>query len=265
MTRAAITIGGVETRANLNWAINTQVQLGNAGNGGETSYLWQIVDQPPGASDSLSSTSVINPQFTPRKEGTYLLNLIVNLGQGDEARQTAVVGVRQLKTGTRVPAAGETDEAGTRGHAGHVNELLQLIARIRADPHLIVAQAVSTINRNSVVRFPGLATLKTGLPGQESILTCDIAQANAGYITVDPLGLCVGGIDGLGNSVPAGQLALIKMMGLVTLSGLSGTAQALVYVSNTGSLALSPGTNSRRVGKLLTTAQDLLFCGYHSA
>lgn len=264
MTQARITIGGTPG-SNLAYSINSVAQLGNVSNGGETSFLWQIVDQPPGTNDSLNSTTIINPSFTPRKEGTYLLNLIVNLGQADEARDSVVLAVKQLKTGTRIPAAGEQGEAGEDGHATSVNELLRLIDTIRADPHLIIAQAASTLTRNTVVRFSGLTTLKTGLPGQESILLCDTALGNASYISVDPLGLIVGRADNTSTTVAAGQLALVRMMGLQTTSGLSGSAQSVVYVSNTGSLSLTPGSFSRRVGKLLTSSQDLLFWGYHAA
>lgn len=264
MTQARITIGGTPG-SNLSYTINTLAQLGNQNNGGETSYLWQIVDQPPGTNDSLSSTSTVNPSFTPRKEGTYLLELIVNLGQADEARNRVLLAVKQLKTGTRIPAAGEQGEAGDDGHAASVNDLLRLIDTIRADPGLVIAQAISTLTRNTVVRFAGLATLKTGLPGQESILTCDVALGNASYINVDPLGLIVGRADGSSSTVTAGQLALVRMMGLQTQCGLSGSAQSLVYVSNTGSLSSAPGSIPRRVGKLLTSSQDLLFWGYHAA
>lgn len=265
MTRALTSIDGVEAQFNINWPINTLCQLSNVGNGGETTYAWSILDQPPGANDSLSNASVVNPTFTPRKEGSYLINLIVNAGQGDEARTTALVGVKHLKSGIRIPAAGEQAEAGVRGHAASVNEILELVDRLRADNGLMVARASSALNRNTVVRFAAPTTLKQGLPGQESILAVEIAQANAGYILVDPLGLCLGSLNGSGASVSAGELCLVRMFGLVTNCGLGGTAQALVYVNNAGALSLTPGSNSRRVGKLLTTSQDLLFWGYHSA
>ena len=56
MTQALITVNAV-AGSNTDLPINTLVQLNNTGNGGEITYAWSILDQPPGTADALSSTN----------------------------------------------------------------------------------------------------------------------------------------------------------------------------------------------------------------
>src|SRR3989304_312459 len=124
MPQSLIKVNAVVGSA-TNLPINGPAQLDNQNGGGETTYTWSILDQPEGTIDSLSSTSIQNPTFTPKKEGSYLVRLIVNQGQPDEQRNAVVCSVRQLKTLRRIPAAGETIEADTaRGWATDVNRFL---------------------------------------------------------------------------------------------------------------------------------------------
>lgn len=257
MTRALITINSV-TGPSLNASINTSVQLGNSGNGGEATYLWSITDQPPGTADALSSTSSASPTFTPKKEGTYLLSLIVNSSLVDEARGTQIVAVRQFKTGIRIPAAGEVAEAGARGHAQHVNEILQLVDKMRADPFMLVGVASGALTKNDVAHVTGVSTIKGGLPGQEQLPTAAKALATASTISSEPLFVVVGAVDGSSNSVANGGLVLLRAYGVQLATGLSGSAGAPVYVSDAGVLSLSPGTFQRRLGALVTAADALI-------
>ncbi len=50
---------------------------------GVTSYLWEIVSQPVGASATLSSAVVASPTFTPTASipGTYLVACTVNVDE----------------------------------------------------------------------------------------------------------------------------------------------------------------------------------------
>lgn len=261
MPRAIATVNG-SPNGLVDAPINTLVQLGNDGLGDESTYLWSITDQPPGTADTLSNVAAASPTFTPRKEGSYLLLLIVDSGLGTERRDTNVVGVRQFKTRTRIPAAGEQSEAGAlRGHAQDANQLLQLLDAMRADPLLTVAQANGALTRNTVVRFTGMATLKSGLPGEEQIPIVSAAPASAANVLTEQLGVVEGNVDLSGNSVSTGQLVLVRMGGVQKAGGITGSAGASVYVSNAGVLTLTPGTNQRYMGTLITASDVLLGFG----
>ena len=81
---------------------------------GVTSYLWEIIRQPEGATAELSSTTAAEPTFTPTAAvaGTYLIGCTVNGGT------TANIGLSFLTEhlGLRKPAPTETDQFNsTRG------------------------------------------------------------------------------------------------------------------------------------------------------
>ena len=65
MPSANISINGVDG-SNADLPINVLVQLGNQNTGGEVTFNWTIVDQPPGLDDMLSSATLQNPTFTPK-------------------------------------------------------------------------------------------------------------------------------------------------------------------------------------------------------
>ena len=64
MPQALITVNAV-VGSNDDLPIDTLVTLANDNVGGETTYLWEIVDQPVGTADTLSSTSAPSVTFTP--------------------------------------------------------------------------------------------------------------------------------------------------------------------------------------------------------
>ena len=78
--------------------INTLVQLSNNDLGDETTYLWELVSQPVGAADALSATNIKAPTLTPRKEGTYLLQLTVDATFPTEVVDRKIFRIRQLKS-----------------------------------------------------------------------------------------------------------------------------------------------------------------------
>lgn len=259
MTQALITVNGVAA-SNTDLPINTLVQLDNTNNGGETTYKWTILDQPPGTADTLSSTTIKNPTFTPNKEGSYLIQEIVNEGLSDEQIGYRVCAVRQLKTRTRVPAAGETTQADTNdGWAAHVNESLRLLDSLRADPGIIVAQLGYGATAQDVVRFTGVATIKAGLPGEEKVPVVTQALATNAYVLTEELGLVIAAVDG--GALTNGKLAYVRVFGMVTnatSAALAGAAdEAAVYVSDTGTLDDVVGTNTRRVGKVIDATGSL--------
>src|SRR5260370_34686163 len=174
MAQAQITVNGV-TGSNNDLPINTLVQLNNNNAGGETTFNWNIIDQPLGAVDSLSNAAIVNPTITPKKEGTYLIELVVNQGLGTEARNRVILGIRQLKSRERVPGAGEALEDGTRGWAGAAGSLLQHPDTVVGDNGTLDGIANVGLTRGQVVKLNTRGTLKSGLPGQEFLVQVDLA------------------------------------------------------------------------------------------
>ena len=267
MARARITINGI-AGSNDDLPIDTLVQLDNDGSGGEVTYLWSLEYQPPpGASpDALSSTTIHNPTITPTKEGTYVLRLVVNLGLPSESVDQAVFAIRQVKTYLRVPATGETTEdtdwsegpnpTATPPGPG-VNDALRALDDFIADPGTFVAILGWSPIGHEVGRLSDSALILSGLPGQERIPTVTKALATQTYVTTDPLCMFVGMVDG--GAVTMGDLAIFRRMGAATVpvvgGGVSGDP---IYVSDLGKISTTAGTNTRRVGKILTvlTAGD---------
>lgn len=230
MTRAIVKINGVDG-SNDNLPINTLVQLDNDGNGGELTYLWAFLDKPEGSLAVLSSTSIHNPTFTPDVEGTYLLSLIVNQNLPDESDATAIAAVRQLRTGQRVPAAGETTQDAATGWKLAVNRLLQLTDQIKADGNVLVCQSYVGAALGDVVAFTNVATINTGLPGAFTVPTI----AKAATTQHQSLGIIVGVPAG---GSPSNTLVFVRCFGLVeqTFTGTTPAVGQAVYLDHINSV-----------------------------
>lgn len=274
MAQASITINGTPG-SSLALPLNTLVQLDNQNVGGELSFKWEILDQPPGTADVLSSSTIKNPTFTPRKEGTYLLKLTVNEGLVTEQIGKAVAAVAQLKTRERIPAAGETTEANASdGWAVSMNSLLRRIDGLLSDPGIIIGvnTSGSVRGRGDVVRATASQVIKSGLPGQESVPGFSLATA-ATLGQVDEL-LCIieGGIDG-STSIPAGgtpesRLMKVRYIGRFTGAAGSPAVGDTVFLNDSGVLSLTQGTVRRRVGSVMATSggtYDVWFNGVGGA
>jgi len=258
-TQARIEVNGTPG-SNDNLPINTLVQLSNQDLGGETTYLWSILDQPLGTTDALSATNIENPTFTPKKEGSYLLQLIVNFGLPDEQINRAIVAVRQVKTLERIPAAGETNESDTmRGWATAVGSLYQRIDALLSDPGIIVGANTSgsTLTRGDVVRVTSGQVIKAGLPGQETVPGFVKAPAST-LGNLDEL-LCVVEGDVAGNaSVSAGALTKVRYIGrLANMTLGTGAVGDPIYVSDTATISTTPGTFRRQVGSIMSVSGGL--------
>jgi hypothetical protein len=270
MPQASITINAV-AGSDIDLPINAVVQLDNQNIGGELSYKWELLDQPPGAVDALSSLVLQNPTFTPRKEGSYLVRLIVNEGLVTEQSQTVVASVVQLKTLERIPAAGEVLEADTAdGWATSMNSLLRRVDTLLSDPGIIVGLNASggILTRGQVVRATASSIIKTGLPGQETVPGFSLALATT-LAQLDEL-LCVveGGVDGSGSVANLGLLK-VRYIGRLASQTPGGVAAVgdTVYVSDAGGLSLTVGTIRRRVGSAMSAGAtfDVWFNGVGGA
>lgn len=249
MPQAVITVNAV-TGSDDDVPINTLVQLSNDNSGGETTYLWTIVDQPEGAADALSSTTILNPTLTPRKEGTYLLELVVNQGLATEATDRVIVAVRHLKTHDRIPAAGEADENGASGwaKANGVNALLARLIDMQADPGLVVGLInEATMDVGRVVVPEGTALIKSGLPGEERVAQWGYILGTNPILPHSPLGIVVGAADG--GAISTGKMGIFRVHGLAENVPVTGGGVSFpVYVSDTGTLTSDPGSYQRPIG-----------------
>lgn len=270
MPQASITVNGTPG-SNDNAPISALVQLDNQNIGGEVSYAWTILDQPPGSADALSSSSIQNPTFTPRKEGTYLIRLVVNASLPTEQTDQVIVAVRQLKTLQRIPAAGETTEAdASDGWAVANNAYLRTMDAFLSDPGIIVGLNASggVLTRGQVVRTTASSVIKAGLPGQETVPGFSLSHANV-LGELDEL-LCVveGGPDG-STSIANGALMKVRYIGRFASLTPGGTAAVgdTVFLNDAGNLSLTQGTIRRRVGSAMTagTTFDVWFNGVGGA
>ena len=265
MTQAVITINGVPGKDD-DLPINQIVALDNLGNGGEITYQWSILDQPPGVADLLSATSIQNPTFTPRKEGTYLLKLVVNKGLPDEVTNQTIAAVRQVKTRERIPAAGETREDDTaRGWATDLNQLLVRVDALLSDPGIIVGVNSSGGNlaRGDIVRATSVVTIKSGLPGQEKVPGFVKAPATVKE-NMDEM-LCIVERDTFGNTtIGNGQLIVVRYIGRFEAAPISAPVGSTVFCSDTAVPAITSGTVTRRLGSIMATSggvSDIWFDG----
>lgn len=246
--QARILIGGIPG-SNDDATINTVVSLSNDGLGGEVTYLWQILDQPPGTADALSVNNQAACTLRPKKEGTYLIRLTVADAQGSTTANQVLLGVRQLKSRQRLPAAGETfEDNGTSGWRGTMNAYLSYLDNRIADGGLVVAVlGTNGALAGTVCRPQGLHVLKSGLPGEEEIA---VMVATTAQTAAEVRGqLCVLISDLNGNAAPA-QYAVCLFRHTGIISGLTGNPAVNdpVYVNDSGALSTTAGTVARQVG-----------------
>lgn len=257
MARALIVINAVVGSNPPNGTaltLGSVVSLDNSNNGGEVSYLWEFLDMPAGSLTAFSNPNIQNPTFTPDSEGTYLIRLTVNATLSTEAVNTVIAAITQLKTGMRIPAAGETTEESTsRGWAEDVNANLQLLDRLRADPGYITGYASVGFTTGDIVYISSMQLIKAGLPGEEYVPIFADALATSATSMDVPLYIVQSKLDG-GTSVLANELFYARSFGIIgpvpTLGAVAGTK---VFVSNTGALSLTRGAYPRRVGTVAYT------------
>ena len=253
MAQALITIDSIAGSNPPNGTaivIGATVQLDNTNAGGEVSYLWEILDKPEGSLSSLSNAALQNPTFVADSEGTYLVKLTVNRTLATETTDSVIVGIAQVKTGMRIPAAGETNEESlSRGWAQAVNRDLQALDALKGDSSSVVGVSASgTESSGHVLYMSGVSTIKVGLPGEETIPSFSSALASNEARMDLPLFVFIEKVGG-GASATIGQYLRAKHAGLigpVTLGG--GSVGDGVYVDDLGKISNTVGTYPRRVG-----------------
>lgn len=265
MPQALITVNGV-AGSNDDLPINTLVQLANTNVGGEITYNWSILDQPPGTADTLSNPLIVNPTFTPKKEGTYRIKLIVNMGLGSEVSNEVIAAIRQLKTRGRCPAIGETtDDSLTLGWGEAGRDWQRRVDNLYGNEFGIMVGVAGAggMVRGNIIQASGLATIKGGLPGQETLAQFTLAPANVLANVNNMLWLLEGGVDG--SPTPAnGALVRARLLGHSGPYVVAAAVGDTMYVSDAALLANAPGTNTRKVGRCIASSGgniDVVFTG----
>lgn len=264
MASARITINAVEA-SDDDVPLATLVQLNNVNTGGESTYTWSFQDKPTGSAASLSATNIQNPTFTPDVEGTYLLKLVVNQGTGTEVSDTKIAAVRHLRTGLRMPAAGETDENGAKGWHTAMEGWLDGIQDLTTDSGTIVAKAgAGTLARGTVVRINATSDLANGeYVAYGAGLSNGLLPNAIQYF----LGISEGHANGSGSTPAIGDPVRIRLRGVlrsVTVTG-GGSVPSPVFATAGGALvntlaSFTPGTNTPiMVGKLLRNVSGTTF------
>lgn len=81
--------------------------------GDPLTYLWDFISKPGGSTAALSSSTVVNPTFTPDLDGSYVLGLIVNDGIADSATDVVTITAASAPNSAPVANAGPDQPVST--------------------------------------------------------------------------------------------------------------------------------------------------------
>ena len=212
MAQALITINGT-VGSNDDLPINVSVLLSNVDSGGEDFYFWEILDQPPGPADAITPNNIKSPSFTPKKEGSYLIQLTVN--NNVDLANRAIAAVRFLKTRERAPAAQEQTEVDTtKGWGDATNDWFSRLDNFIADPGVIVGVAEGALVVGNIVRLSpvsGFSVLKSGLPGEEIVPRFSLVSGDDLY--TGPVFLFIGTASGSTTAI-SGDVVRARLFGM---------------------------------------------------
>jgi hypothetical protein len=245
MTQARIQIDSVTGSNPPNGTailVGATVSVTNVNNGGESTYLWEFLDKPEGSSASFINPNIQSTTFIPDVEGTYLLRLTVNRTLADERTDTQIVGCNTVRSGLRLPAAGETTQASTsRGWALAVNRILRKVDALLSDPGVVVGYTSAGCNRGDIVKVGNTDTLLSGLPDEVVVPRFVAALASDSYDVRLPLYVVEEDIDG-NTSISPSTIIRCRRYGLFGPLVGSPTAKDPVYVDDSGAVSLTAGT-----------------------
>lgn len=236
--------------SNDNITLGATVTLSNST--AATNYLWTLLSQPSGSTVVLSSTSAAAVTFPATKEGSYLVRLVTDVGLPTQAQDQVIVAVRELQTGNRIPAAGETLEnnAATGWANTAVDQVLRRVTQF-TDAGVVSGVAGEELLAGDVVYASGTYTLASGLPGSRVVPKFVSAQATSAAAMKANLGIVLGTATG-SSTAPLNAPIRVLMSGSFATSGIDNSVPvgSPIYVDNDGYLSGTPGTIVRQVGQL---------------
>lgn len=211
------------------------------------SYTWAIVSQPEGPNDLIVGSGQI-VTFTPTKEGSYLVKLTVDFGYPSQDSQQLIAAVRELETGDRIPAIGETVENSVNdGWANPVDAILQRVTRF-TDAGVLPGVAAEALAVGDVVYASDTYTLAAGLPGERVVANWSKAHADVPAEVQGVFGVVVGSV--LGGSIDADDVITVQTTGLyqgVPFASAPSVGDP-VFISDAAGLSLTQGTIRRQIG-----------------
>jgi hypothetical protein len=211
------------------------------------SYTWAIVSQPEGQNDNIVGSGQV-VTFTPTKEGSYLVKLTVDFGYPSEDSQQLIAAVRELETGNRIPAIGETTENSVNdGWANPVDAILQRVTRF-IDAGVQPGAAAEALAVGDVVYASDTYTLAAGLPGERVVAKWALAHANVVTEVQGVFGVVAGSV--LGGGIATDDVITVQTTGLYqgVPFGSAPTVGDPVFISDAAGLSLTQGTIKRQIG-----------------
>jgi len=211
------------------------------------SYTWAIVSQPEGPNDNIVGSGQV-VTFTPTKEGSYLVKLTVDFGYPSEDSQQLIAAVRELETGNRIPAIGETVENSVNdGWANPVDAILQRVTRF-TDAGVQPGAAAEALAVGDVVYASDTYTLAAGLPGARVVAKWALAHANVVTEVQGVFGVVAGSV--LGGGIATDDVITVQTTGLYqgVPFGSAPTVGDPVFISDAAGLSLTQGTIKRQIG-----------------
>jgi hypothetical protein len=213
-----------------------------------TTYQWAIVSQPAGPTDALVTPTQRAASFTASKEGSYLLLLTVDDGLPTESSQQLIAAVRELETGDRVPAIGETTEnSANDGWANPVDAILRRVTQF-TEAGVQPGVAAEALVVGDVVYASDVYTLAPGLPGERVVANWSKAHANVAAEVQGVFGVVAGSVNG--GSIAADDVITVQTTGLYqgVPFGSAPSVGDSVYISDAAGLSLTQGTIKRQIG-----------------
>jgi hypothetical protein len=211
-----------------------------------TTYQWAVVSEPAGMPVSLLTPTQRGASFVATKEGSYLLRLVVDDGLPTEDSQQLIAAVRELETGDRIPAIGETTEnSANDGWANPVDAILRRVTQF-TQTGVLPGVAGSDLTVGDIVYPSGVYTLAAGLPGERVVASWSQALASSATTVQGVYGVVSGSV--LGGMIATNDVITVLTTGL--WQGVPGSASVgdPVFISDLGDFALTAGTLTRQIG-----------------
>jgi hypothetical protein len=240
MAAASILINGL-AQPKLDCDVGDVLTLSNDNDTGVTTWLWQLLDRPPGSAATLATPTAATTTVTVDLEGSYLFSLTINT---NEDTATGIASILFAMSGLRAPAAGETTEVdGSDGWAPANNQAIAMLDKSARSGSLLTCISAASISAGQPVRVVGISTLSTG----QIVPQINVANATS-LANLPAVGVA------LSTVVGSGQQLNIRISGALTELTVNTSAMSPgspVYVSDAGALAMTAGTVSHIVGHTL--------------